>query len=465
MSAADPDPGPPPPSIRVDVHEGERWRRTLAVTVPAAIVREERGRTAAALARRLKLPGYRRGRAPAAIVERQHGAAVMQETVERVVVQAYRTALADLGFQPLGRERIEHVDLRTDGDLAFRVSFDVLPQIELERLDGFVVERPQGRVDDQDVDAALQRLLEEHAVWLPAEDGGRPRDGDLVTVRILELVSRPDAGLEDPPEVARPLEDVGLPLGQKLQLRTATPHQGLYQVVVGAGDAIPVVEEAIRTLVVGEEGDFTLLVPVEPTDETRRERRLRITLQDRRVRELPELDDAFARSLGGFASVGALRSRVRGDLEEDATVRAEQILRARLLDRVVEANPFDVPLSLVEAYVESRTREAEGDVVCTGAEFHAEAERAVKRLLVLERIASMQGLEATPEEVDARVRALAEQGGASALPARSDLVESGRLPAIAREIVDAKAFAFLRSRSRIEVEGSPATERGPKPLT
>jgi trigger factor len=238
-----------------------------------------------------------------------------------------------------------------------------------------------------------------------------------------------------------------------------TEHRGRYQFVLGEGDALPALEDAIRSLEPGETRDFAIAFPDAAGGGV--ERSLRITLEDRQMKELPELDEAFVRSLGDFDGVDALRAKLRSDLAEEAGARAETVLRARLLDLVVDANPFDVPASMVDRYVDALVRDAGHAEPAadprTRAELRPQADRAVQRMIVLERIAELHGLGATAAEVDARVAEIAGRGQVTPARVRDQLVKTNRLDRLVADITNAKVFEFLKGRSEILDESPEAT--------
>jgi trigger factor len=433
--------------IRVDLKEQERWRRTLSFAVPSDVMGRELDRTWAMLAKRVKLPGFRKGSAPSPAVERQYGQQVAQETIERVTREAYRAALEERSLRPISEGRIEAADYQPGRALTFRISFDVRPVIDLGQLDGLEVERPTVRVEASDVERTLRRLQEEHAVWLPPPDEGSPGAGDLVTVQIVPIGPSAESATA-----------VGLPWAKRLRLRADTTHRGRYQFVLGEGDAVPDLERAVESLLPGQSGEFVVVDEGAEASELR-ELELRITLEDRRTRDLPELDDDFARSLGNFDDLNDLRDRVRADLEEEAAARADAVLGQRLLDQALAAHPFDAPRSLVEQYLTSLGEEKSElgpesrRAGLSMRELRAEAEVAVKRALLFDHVADSMGLNATEAEVDARIEEIAALGQVTPDLVRSRLAESNRLDALARDITERKVIAFLRSRSKIVERG------------
>lgn len=404
--------------LKIAIEEPRAWARRLIITVPAERVARERGEVARRLAGRLKLPGFRKGRVPAQVLERTYGPAIESETVERVVGNAYREALRVEGFEPITQASVEEVDYEPGSDLTFRVEFEIRPQIQLERLGGFQLVRERPEVRDEDVDRIVEQLREENAALRPVE-GEAPQDGDSVEVELTE------AGKTEPER---------------------------YRLVLGRSQAVPEVEALIRGLKPGEEAEG--VVPVAAEEGTTRDETVRVRLLAVRRPELPAADDEWARSLGDFEDLAALRARIREDLQRDAEASAERTLRRELIDRIVEANPFEVPDAMVEQYLDAILQPRDGADPERLAEVRTAArpaaEQAIRRTLVVERVAKLEGLEATPAEIDARVEEIASRVGRPAAEVRRQFGRSGRLEALADEITEEKVFEYLKSLSTVE---------------
>ncbi len=409
-------------ALDIDVQEMEAWRRRLTVTVPAGAVNGERAQALKRLSGRLKLPGFRKGKVPKGVVEKRFGPAVEQEVLDRVIRAAYQEAISRQELTPISEGEIEDLTYEPGQDLAFSISFDVRPEVELGRTGGFVVEKPRAEVSEEEFDAVIARLRQQQGAWVPAE--GHPENGDLVHVTVTNL------GDEQPE--GRP-----------------------YEFVLGAGDAIAEVEDAIRTLNPGDEGEFSIKLPEgsPAEDQATGEERLSIKVDSRKVLELPELNDEFAQSLGDFEDLETLLARVREDLEKEAEQRSENQLRGNLLNQLVEANGFEVPGSMVERYLDSSLgapEDADPERLAeVKAQLRPEAERSVKRILALERLAEVEGLTATEEEIDTRVEEIAENSGTSPAEVYGKLQKAGRIEQLEREITEQKVFEFLKGQSEI----------------
>ncbi|MEJ2202526.1 MAG: trigger factor [Gemmatimonadota bacterium] len=428
--------------LQISVQEQERWRRRMSVTVPAALVADEERKAAAKLASRMKLKGFRKGRVPKSVVQSRFSGALRRETLDRIVGEAFRKALASENLQPISEGELEDLSYEPQQDLTFAIAFDVQPEIEVGRLGGFAVERPRVEVGDEHVDKVLQSIQRQNGVWSPAGEG-KPKNGDLVSVRIHKLDNE-DAGVEG-------AEDTG----------TEDAEGKDYEFVLGEGQALPEIEEAITTLASGESGTFTVTFPDDFPDEARRGDRetVEITLSGWKVLELPDLDDALASQVGDFETLEQLKDQVREDLVKDATQQAENVVRGRLLELLMDANPFEVPRSMVERYTDTVLGDQQGlpsdRLEEVRSSIRPEAERAVKRFLLMERIAETQQLAATEVELDERVQNIAERNNAAPEKVYASLQKSGQLEALEREITEAKVFDFLTEQS--EITDAPGT--------
>jgi trigger factor len=417
-----------PSTLQIDLEEQDAWRRRLTVTVPAGSVQTERRKIIQKLGGKLKLPGFRKGKVPSHVVEQRFGSALDQELLDKVIGDAYRQALQAESLEPISEGKVEDVEYEPREDLTFSISFDIQPVIELERLGGFTVQRPKIEVADEDIDRVLNRLRDQAGVWKPVEDG-TVEDGNLMTLEIQRLEEGEPAGDSRP-----------------------------YEIVLGDGEAIPEVEDAIRTLAVGETGEFTVTFPDDFPDEERRgeKQHLRISLQGEKVKEIPELTDEFARSQGDFEDVETLKARILEDLEREAENQAESVVRSQLVEHLLDANPFQVPRSMTDRYLESvlgDTSKFNPEILAqTREKLRPEAEKAAKKILLVNRVAELQGLMATEDEVDDRVQEIAEKNDTKPAQVYANLQKAGSLEALEREITDRKVYEFLKGESTIDQE-------------
>lgn len=419
-----PDPSTSDDALDVTVDESGAWKRRLTVTVPQPRVEEERGRIRQQLGKRLDIDGFRPGKVPPQIVEQRFGSTIDDRAVQAVVSDTFREALQQEELEPVGEPEIDDIRFLADDRLSYEIVVEIMPRLELDRVGGFQVERPEPEADEEEIDEVLQHLREDHATWRPADRS--PEDGDMVTVRI-----RP-ADREEP-----------------------LSADDEYQFEVGEGNALPDIEDAITTLEPGQRETFDVHFPEALREEGQAEdRELEIELRDVKEAELPELDDDFARQIGEFESLDELRDAVRDDVLAHHRDEAENEVRERLMDNVIEANPFEVPDSMVEDYMERMIDAPEdadpAELEQARKQLRPRAERQIKRHLVIEHLTEREGLEATDEEVDERIEEIAGAEGMEPGQVRRQLAREDQMESLRRQVAAEKVFEFLKEQSSIE---------------
>lgn len=412
--------------LQISVQEQERWRRRMSVTVPASLVQEEEQKATRQLASRARLKGFRQGRVPAKVIESRFGGTLRKEALDQLIGSAYREALAAEQLLPISEGEIEDVQYAPKKDLTFAIAFDVAPTFNVGQLDGFLVERTTEPVTDEQVEAVLTRIREQNGVWEPLDEG-LPEDSNLVSVKITRV------------------GDDG----------EATDEGREYDFVIGQGDAIADIENSIKTLAPGSSDVFDVTFPDDFPDEDRRgdTERIRIEVVSRRAMDLPELNDDLARQVGDFETLDELIAKIRRDMEKEAAERAESGVRGRLLDLILDANPFEVPVSMTTRYVNGIIGDGKGvpeeKLVEFREQLRPEAERSVKRILMIERLADTQGLTATEDDLDAQIQEIANANNTEPAKVYAELQKAGRLETMERELTENAVFEFLKGQSEI----------------
>ena len=416
------------PDILVKKTGEEPGAASLAVTVPLEHVREAEERATTVYQQRARLPGFRKGKAPAALVKKHYADDIRQQVLQELIRESWTVALEQEVLKPVADPHIHNLKWEAGAPVTFEFHVEIKPDLKLERLGKFHLKRRVAKVTEEQVLAQLNELREQKAPWTPVP-GERPRPKDLVHVTI----------------AAREGE------GQEAQAKDPQP----YQLVLGEGRAIPEVEERIMGLVPGQTVDATVRFPDDFPDEAKRGRTrdIRLTLHEVKRQHLPELDDAFAREVGDFDSLDALKRAIREDLEKEAEREADAKLRADLLEQIVAANRVSSPRPLVERALWASAQAygiAEERWPQFATEFRPIAEAQVRRDLVLDHVAERHALHATEAELDRRIKELAERRGMPAEQLYASLEKAKRLRDVERSITEEKVFAFLLSQSTVE---------------
>ena len=412
--------------IEITTKKSDSVERLLSVSVPEATVRDAEEKAARRYATRVRLPGFRPGKAPPAIVRKRFGDAIRQEALEALVQEAYKEVIERENLKLAGQPHVHAVDFTEGKPLTFEIHLEIRPEITLQRTAGFRVKRTAPVVADEQVTEQIDHLREQRATWTPVSERAAPND--MVTVE-LATASDDSAG-----ELAEAKE---------------------YRIVLAGGQAIPGIEELIMEALPGQTIERPVKWPDDFPDEAQRgkTKMVRVTVKDVKRRSLPALDDALAREVGDFDSLDGLLKAVREDLERHAERGADADVRQRLVDEILSANPFEVPPSwvnqLIDAYAQAyQIPEEEKGRFAT--EFKTMAERQVRRDLVIETIAQREGLTATEADIDARIAEVAEKRQANPGQVYASLQKAGRLREIERSITEERVFEWLLERNTVE---------------
>ncbi|HZB05236.1 MAG TPA: trigger factor [Thermoleophilaceae bacterium] len=389
-----------PAGVKTNTTELPDSRVRVEVEVPTEALERELKTAASQLGREMRVPGFRSGKVPAEVVLQQVGReAVMDEAVRRGLPGWYEEALADAGIQSVGDPQVDLSDLPEKGaPLAFTIEVGVVPPAQLGDYKGVEVGRREPKVDDQEVEAELERIRESLASLETVE---RPAgDGDFV---VMDYVGSLD-GTEF---------EGGEGRGQVVEL--------------GSGRLIPGFEEQLMGAAAGEQRTVELTFPDDYPAEQLAGQDASFTVEVKEVKEkkLPELDDDFAVEAGGYDSLDELRAEIESRIAEAEERAIEAEFREAAVDAVVAQASIEVPHELVHSKAHemwhrtARRLQAQGIepgqyLAMTGkeeeelvTESEPEAETALKREAVLAAIVEAEGIEVSDDEIEHALRASA----------------------------------------------------------
>src|SRR3989442_3025804 len=296
-------------SIQIKKTHEEPGETSLAVTVPPESVREAEERATRAWQSRARLPGFRKGKAPTAVVRKRFADDIRQQVLQELLQESWKAALKQEELKPIAGPHIHNLKWEDGAPVTFEFHVELKPDLKLQRLGGFRLTRTVPAVTAAQVDAQLNTMREQRAPWTPVA-GEKPKPKDLVDVII---ATRENGAAKDPQP---------------------------YQFVLGEGRAIPDVEERIMNLTPGESVDATVRFPDDFAEAAKRgqTRDIQLSLREVKRQQLPPLDDALAREMGDFESLEALRAAVAADLGKDPEREAEAKVRSDLIEQIVQAN-------------------------------------------------------------------------------------------------------------------------------
>jgi trigger factor len=410
--------------IRITPVAEEPGTATLKVEVPVERVQRAEQQATAFYAKRARLPGFRKGKAPQAVIRKQYRGEIRERVLRDLIGESWKQAIDDGALKPIAEPHVHDLKFEDGAPLSFEFKVEVKPELALERLGNFSLKRSVTPVTDDAVAEQIEEMQTQKASWLPVEDA-QPSNGQMVSLDI--------ATVED----------------------GAVGEKRPYQIVLGSGNAIPELEEQIMTMTPGETKQAQVRYPDDFPDETKRgqSRSVEITLRDVKRQELPELSDAFAREVGDFDSMDALRQAVRDDLEAHAAREADADVRRQLIEEVITANGLEAPPAMVQralsAYAQSYGV-PDDQLERFTTEFRPVAERQVLLELIIDHVSEQESLVATEEDVDRRIEEIAARRDTEPGKVYASLQKANQLREIERGITEEKVFAHLLAQSTID---------------
>lgn len=368
----------------------------LEVEVPAEKLSRAVDEAVRALGRRTRVAGFRPGKAPRPVLERVLGpGAVLDEAVDRLVQSAYRDALLEQSILPLTNADVEIVQAEEGKPLIFKATVQVRPEVTLGDYRNFNFRPEIETIDDAKVDKVVEELRDQNASLSAVEDRGAQK-GDYAVIKYVGT-------------------------------RDGTPFEGgsaeRMPLIIGEDRLVPGFEDNLVGLSVGDTKGFDITFPEDYGEESLagKEAHFEVELRELREKILPDADDDFARSMGDFEDLAVLRREIRARLERNALDKARHQFADRIIEYAVANATLDLPDVLVDQEVEVMHDEFRSSLARQGiseeaylkvtskteadihADFRPDAERRVKVLLVLSKIAEAEGVTISDADVDAEV--------------------------------------------------------------
>lgn len=416
--------------------------RRVDLTVSVADVEKEVQSQLKRVARTAKVPGFRPGKAPLAMLERSHGPGIRYDVINSQVGGAFDAAVKEAKLRVAGAPSLtpktEGVD---DGALVFSATFEVYPEVSIPDLSSLAVTRSETDVGDAEIDRTIDVLRKQRATYEPVQDHAA-EDGDRVT---LDFVGTIDGV---PFEGGR-AED--------------------FPFVLGQGRMLPEFEQAAKGLKAGEQKVFPLTFPADyqGVEVAGKTAEFTITAKEVARAVLPEVDAAFATSLGqAEGDVEKLKADIRTNIEREVKVRAQGKTKASVMDALVEAASFDVPKALVDSDVESRVASAREELKQRGVPnaesvpipadaFATESQRRVRLGLLISELVKQENLQATPEQVRARIEEFAQNYEDPAQVVSYYLADRQRRSEIEAIVLEDNVVAHVLAKAKVTDEKVP----------
>ena len=401
----------------------------LVVEVPAETVAGEIDNAYQDLRRRARVPGFRRGKAPAHVLKHLYATAIHADVAKKLVDNSLQEAFKDDKVQPLTQPDVEPGELKPDASFSFKARFEVRPEIAEVRWEGLEAKRPSMEVTDTHLEAELAELRQQHATLQPIENR-EARKGDVASL-------------------ALGVDVEGTPLSEEVETE------------VGSGQLLGPIDEALVGAKVGEEKTVEANLPAgHPNPKLRgKKATFKVTVKELKERVLPALDDEFAKDCGEYQNIDALKTGLREQVKKRLEQKAEEEVARQLVVELCKANVVPVPPSLVDQQARLQERELAQLSQMGGRPFQPneqlrqrireDAEMKVRAGLLMAEIAKAKAMTVTEEDIEKGYAELAEQTGKNVAKVKAEYAERSKREQLIGMILEDKILDLIEGAAKI----------------
>ncbi len=421
--------------MKIEITDLSPVKKSLAVEIPAEEVSKETDAVLRRYAGQVRLPGFRQGKAPVDIVRKRFAKEIDDDVRERLISRLWREATKEKGLFPLGDPVLDDLKHERGEPFRFKTTFEVLPQFRVQDYKGVEATQASGKVGEAEVDDALESLRQSRASYV-ADPARLAEPGDVV---IADLEETPEGG--------------------------ETKKRERMMLEVGSAGNPDAFNKSLAGATAGVDRTFDVEYPAGHPAPGLAGKKVgyRLHVHEVKRKELPLLDDEFAKDLGEFDNLAALRSRVRADLEERKAVVSRSAVRQAVLDKVLQANPIPLPDVLVEEEIQHRLEDMVREMMMHGVDprkmeldwkqlrdkNEEPARKIVHARLLLDAIAAAEGVKVDRKDLDERIRQEADRIGEGYDGLRLRLSKGGGLQALETQMVREKSLDLITSIANI----------------
>ncbi|HEY6252820.1 MAG TPA: trigger factor [Candidatus Angelobacter sp.] len=445
--------------------------REVEVEIPAEVVNKETDSTVQRYTKVARVPGFRKGKVPATLVRNRFAEEIKTDVLEALLPEYFRQAVTKQGFTPISKPEVHSLETAEGKPIRFKAAFEILPEIELGNYQDIKLEVPEVKVTDEDVDQELKKLQERQSSYDPVNEDRPLQDGDFAQISFQALAKDEPAPADDQSASAE------TPAAEESKPKTTQPVQMDEVLVEIAGpNTIPEFSQNLRGAKAGEERTFDVTYPAEYYESRLAGKTFSYTAKVNAIKtkSTPELSDDFAKELSkDLESLDDLKKRLHESILAERRHQTMHQAREHLLNQLTEIHNFPVPETLIRRQVDFRLEQWLRSLAAQGmrtedmkrmdfkrlrASQREAATREVKANLLLEKIAEAEQLQASDEEVQQEVRALAQQTKQTPEAVQQKLAQEGAFERIRNRIRADKALQFLYTKSTANAQNGTVQE-------
>jgi len=421
-------------------------RRELELEIPAEEVTKQTEKVAKELARVARVPGFRPGKAPLALIKKRFADDIKGEVLQTLVPERVEKAVAEEKLSPVSQPQVDKLEYNEGQPVKFRASFEVLPDFSLGDYKNLEIELPEMAITDQSVANTLAEMQQRAATFAPVE-GRTVQNDDFVQVKLL---GTPEGG------------------GEPLQAESVLCH-------VGAEETMEPFNENLRGASAGDHKNFDVAYPADYPDPKLAGKTFHYSVDvlGIKTKKLPELNDEFAKDVSDATSLEELKKKIHEGLEHERDHRQKDLTREKILAELVKLHDFPVPESLVEHQMDVRLERVVRSLAQQGVDPRAvnvdwvslrsrQQDRAkddVKAELVVDRIATEEKIEVSDDDLHHELEHLASHSGESAEALEARLTKQGALDRMKAKLRSDKTVDWLAQSAKVKtVAAASATD-------
>jgi trigger factor len=418
-------------------------RKEIKIEIEPAQVRSALDRVSQQYSKQATVPGFRPGHAPTSVVRTRYKSEIRGDVLRELLPEAVNNAITEHSLNALGEpdvqlDNTEALERLGEEPITFKVAVEVLPEVTLDTYKGFEATRSKRPITDEDVQKVIDGFLDASATLEPVEDRAS-EIGDTVTINARGNF------VDEPEEEEVKVDDV--------------------EVVLGGPGVMEEFTENLTGVKPDDTRTFTVIYPDDYNSQGLAGKKIEYVAEVTSVRrkELPALDDEWAKSLGDFDSVDALKAKVREDLEARSAAESDRRLRDDVIRKLLDANKFEVPQSLITHQTNHRLEGLAREMMGRGVDprnekldwegareaVKVQAEDDVRVSMLLEKIAEAENIDVSDEEVGLEIQAIADATRQSIMQVRAALTKEGGDRSIAHRVRNRKALDLLIDNARI----------------
>lgn len=424
--------------MKIEVKNETSCKKELTIEVDYESLKDEYAVVCQKYQRQASVPGFRRGKTPLSVILQRYKKEIQDDFLEAAVRRCVREALEAQSLEPLEPPHIHDLSYQQGESLKFKAIFEVMPKIEVTSYKGLEIERTPVGVKEEEVESALKNYQERMAQFIPVSDRA-VQLGDFAIIAYT---------------------------GSFADTHRAKLHEKEVYCEIGSKNTLPEFNENLLGATVGETRSFRVRYPDDFANKELAglEVDYSIEVKGIKIKQVPELNDEFAKDAGEYGSLTEMREKLRTEILQHKEDAARSDMQEKVLDLIISRNSFEVPESLVKRQAENRLNDYVRSLIRRGVhpqtldidwdDFRErqkeQAIHDVKAALVIEHVAGLEGISVSDEEVDADIAVHARNAHQPVEAVKSRLTKDGAIDRIKDRIRNRKILDLLLNSTIIK---------------